>query len=301
MTSSMGRKTGCMPTDKIAVITDSCSDILPELIQEYPIFTIPYTLTFSDGSYRDGVDIFPDEVYRRQVTDMPKTSLPSGAAILDTFRQIKEEGYNKAIAIMLSSGLSGCYQMMRLMAQDCDGLEVAVFDSMSGSLGQGAIVLTLCRLIEAGRSWEQLLALTPRLCKNTYAYFTVDTLEYLQRGGRIGKITAIAGTALGIKPILAFHPETGELTSIYKVRGRAAAMHKLVQVAVSNLQPSKRYNIMWAHGASPEEGEKIAEELRAAAPDFEQEFYGEIDCTLASYVGPHLLGAAVQLLDDDML
>lgn len=289
-----------MSADKIAVITDSCADLPREMSERYPIFTVPYTLTFSDGSYRDGVDIFPDDVYRRQVTEMPKTSLPSGASIADIFQQVKQAGFRKAIAVMLSSGLSGCYQMMRLMADDCDGLEVAVFDSRSGSLGEGAIVLTLCRLIEEGRSWEQLVDLTPRLCRNTHAYFTVDTLEYLQRGGRIGKITAMAGTALGIKPILAFDPVTGELTSVQKVRGRAAAMQRLVQTAVADLRPGKRYNIMWAHGGTPEEGRQIAQQLRAAAPDFEHEFDGEIDCTLASYVGPHLLGAAVQLLDDDM-
>ena len=289
-----------MSADKIAVITDSCADLPREMSERYPIFTVPYTLTFSDGSYRDGVDIFPDDVYCRQVTEMPKTSLPSGASIADIFQQVKQAGFRKAIAVMLSSGLSGCYQMMRLMADDCDGLEVAVFDSRSGSLGEGAIVLTLCRLIEEGRSWEQLVDLTPRLCRNTHAYFTVDTLEYLQRGGRIGKITAMAGTALGIKPILAFDPVTGELTSVQKVRGRAAAMQRLVQTAVADLRPGKRYNIMWAHGGTPEEGRQIAQQLRVAAPDFEHEFDGEIDCTLASYVGPHLLGAAVQLLDDDM-
>ena len=289
-----------MKSDKIALITDSCADLSQEWVQKYPIYIIPYTITFSDGSFQDGVDISADEVYRRQVTEMPKTSLPSGAVIADTLRKIQQDGYTRAIAIMLSSGLSGCYQMMRLMAQDCGNLEIVVFDSKSGSLGQGAMILTLAHLIEEGRSWEQLLALTPRVIKNTYPFFTVDTLEYLQRGGRIGKITAMAGTALGIKPILAFDPVTGELTSIHKVRGHTAAMKKLVQIAVSHIEPGKRYHIMWAHGGTPEEGQQIAKMLRTQAPDFEKEFFGEIDCTLASYVGPHLLGAAVQILDDDM-
>lgn len=289
-----------MSLDRIALITDSCADISKDWMQKYPIYMIPYTITFSDGSYQDGVDIFPEDIYRRQVDEMPKTSLPSGAVIEDVFRKVKEDGYNKAIAIMLSSGLSGCYQMTSLMAQDFEDVEIAVFNSMSGSLGQGAMVLTLARLIEEGRSWDELLELTPRIMKNVHPYFTVDTLEYLQKGGRIGKITAMAGTALGIKPILAFDSVTGELTSTHKVRGRAAAMRKLVQIVTSHLEPGKRYNIMWAHGGTPEEGEKIAEMLREAAPQFESEFSGEIDCTLASYVGPHLLGAAVQVLDDDM-
>lgn len=289
-----------MRTDKIALLTDSCADIPMEVARKNHIYVVPFTITFEEGSYQDGVDIFPDDVYRRQPNEGIKTSLPSGAVIEDTLHQIKEDGYEKVIAIMLSSGLSGGYQIVRMLGEEEEALEVAVFDSMSGSLGEGAMVLTVARWIEEGRTWEEMLALIPRMMKNVHPYFSVDTLEYLKRGGRIGKITAMAGTALGIKPILAFDPETGELTSAHKVRGRQAAMKKLVQVAVSNLEPNKRYNIMWAHGGTPEEGAQIAEMLRKAAPDFQQEFSGEIDCTLASYVGPRLIGAAVQVLDDDM-
>ena len=289
-----------MRTDKIALLTDSCADIPVEVARKNHIYVVPFTITFEEGSYQDGVDIFPDDVYRRQPNEVIKTSLPSGAVIEDTLHQIKEDGYEKVIAIMLSSGLSGGYQIVHMLGEEAEDLEVAAFDSMSGSLGEGAMVLTVARWIEEGRTWEEMLALIPRMMKNVHPYFSVDTLEYLKRGGRIGKITAMAGTALGIKPILAFDPETGELTSAHKVRGRQAAMKKLVQVAVSNLEPNKRYNIMWAHGGTPEEGAQIAEMLRKAAPDFQQEFSGEIDCTLASYVGPKLIGAAVQVLDDDM-
>lgn len=289
-----------MRTDKIALLTDSCADIPVEVARKNHIYVVPFTITFEEGSYQDGVDIFPDDVYRRQPNEVIKTSLPSGAVIEDTLHQIKEDGYEKVIAIMLSSGLSGGYQIVRMLGEEAEDLEVAAFDSMSGSLGEGAMVLTVARWIEEGRTWEEMLALIPRMMKNVHPYFSVDTLEYLKRGGRIGKITAMAGTALGIKPILAFDPVSGELTSTHKVRGRQAAMKKLVQVAVSNLEPNKRYNIMWAHGGTPEEGAQIAEMLRKAAPDFQQEFSGQIDCTLASYVGPRLIGAAVQVLDDDM-
>ena len=289
-----------MRTDKIALLTDSCADIPLEVARKNHIYVVPFTITFEEGSYQDGVDIFPDDVYRRQPNEVIKTSLPSGAVIEDTLHKIKEDGYEKVIAIMLSSGLSGGYQIVRMLGEEEEALEVAVFDSMSGSLGEGAMVLTVARWIEEGRTWETMLACIPRMMKQVYPYFSVDTLEYLKRGGRIGKITAMAGTALGIKPILAFDPVSGELTSTHKVRGRQAAMKKLVQVVVSKLEPNKRYNIMWAHGGTPEEGAQIAEMLREAAPDFRQEFSGQIDCTLASYVGPRLIGAAVQGLDDDM-
>lgn len=285
--------------DRIAIITDSCADLRKEELEGRPIFTIPFILNFSDGIYYDGVTIQPDEVYARLPKEMPKTSLPSGEEFNEVMDRVRDAGYNKAIAILLSSGLSGSYQMLRLMAEERKDLEVFAYDSLTGSLGEAAIVLTLCRLIEEGRSWEELKELTPRICKNTTVFFSVNTLEYLKKGGRIGKITAMAGTALNIKPILSF-ADNGQLVSVAKVRGRSAAINKLVDMASSLIQPGKRYNIMWAHGGCPEEGQKVAEKLRAAAPDFVHEFYGEIDCTLGCYVGPKLLGAALQVLDDDM-
>lgn len=289
-----------MNADKIALLTDSCADIPADVAKRYRIYTIPFTITFGEDSYQDGVTIFPDEVYQRQPQEPVKTSLPSGAVIADTLQQIQDDGYQKVIAILLSSGLSGCYQMVRMMGQDCEGLDVAVFDSFSGSLGEGAMVLTVARWLEEGRNWDIICDMIPRMMKQVYPYFSVDTLEYLKRGGRIGKITAMAGTVLSIKPILSFDPVTGQLAGTHKIRGRQAAMQKLVQVAVSHIDPNKRYNIMWAHGGAPEEGQQIAKMLRQAAPDFVHEYSGEIDCTLASYVGPHLLGAAVQVLDEDM-
>ncbi|MGN1014007.1 MAG: DegV family protein [Butyricicoccus sp.] len=285
--------------DKIAIITDSCADLRPECIEGKPIFVIPFILNFSDGIYYDGVTIQPDEVYRRLPQEMPKTSLPSGEEFNEVMDRVHAAGYNKAVAILLSSGLSGSFQMLRLMAQEREDLEIFAYDSLTGSLGEAAIVLTLCRLIEEGRSWEEIKEITPRVCNNTTVFFSVDTLEYLKKGGRIGKITAMAGTALNIKPILSF-AENGQLESVAKVRGRAAAMKKVVELAVSCIQPGKRYNIMWAHGGCPEEGRKVAGMLREAAPDFVEEFWGVIDCTLGSYTGPKLLGAAVQVLDDDM-
>ena len=166
--------------DRIAIITDSCADLRKEELEGRPIFTIPFILNFSDGIYYDGVTIQPDEVYARLSKEMPKTSLPSGEEFNEVMDRVRDAGYNKAIAILLSSGLSGSFQMLRLMAAEREDLEVFAYDSLTGSLGEAAIVLTLCRLIEEGRSWEELKELTPRICKNTKVFFSVNTLEYLK-------------------------------------------------------------------------------------------------------------------------
>ena len=209
-----------MNPQKIALLTDSCADISPRMIEENHIFVVPLRILCQDGEYRDGVDINGADIYARlRAGELPQTSLPAAEDVGQAFRQIVAEGYDGVIAIMLSSGLSGGYQIVRMLGEEEEALEVAVFDSMSGSLGEGAMVLTVARWIEEGRTWETMLACIPRMMKQVYPYFSVDTLEYLKRGGRIGKITAMAGTALGIKPILAFDPVSGELTSTHKVRG----------------------------------------------------------------------------------
>ena len=172
-----------------------------------------------------------------------------------------------------------------------------VFDSLSGSLGQGLTVLQLAEDIKNGMDWEELTERrAPQLIANTYPFFSVDTLEYLVKGGRIGKVTAMAGTMLQIKPIITFAPD-GQLQSVAKVRGRHQVMRKLVDMAVDRCGEHKRYNLAVANGGSPEEMEKLREQVASLLPGWEHFWDGEIDGTLSVYIGDGVLGAAVQVLD----
>lgn len=284
---------------RIALVTDSCADIPAGMRKRHPIYVIPLKLRFEEGEYLDGVTIQAAELYRRLPTEMPQTSLPDGALIEDTFRKIREDGYEKVIAVHLSGGLSGTCNMVRIIGRDFVGLEVVAVDSVSGSLGIGLTVLQLAKYIEMGYGWTELLRATPKLIANTKVFFCVDTLDYLQRGGRIGKITAVAGTLLQIKPIISFAP-TGELIGVAKVRGRKQAIEKMAQMVQAYYPGNGRYTIAVAHGDTPAELRRIREMLKEMLPDYEDCFEGEIDCTLGTYVGPHLLGAGIQLLSDDI-
>ena len=124
----------------------------------------------------------------------------------------------------------------------------------------------------------------------------MDTLEYLMKGGRIGKVTATAGTLLQIKPILTFAPD-GQLQSVAKVRGRNQVMDKLAAMTVTRCGNHKRYNLAVAHGGAPAEMETVRQKLTAALPDCDHLWEGEIDSTLSVYIGSGVLGAAVQVLD----
>lgn len=130
----------------------------------------------------------------------------------------------------------------------------------------------------------------------TTPFFSVDTLEYLQKGGRIGKVTATAGALLHIKPLLTFAAD-GQLTSVAKVRGRPQVMDKLVELTVKACGSHRRYNLAVAHGGAPEYLETLRQKLTAALPAYDHIWEGQIDGTLSVYIGDGILGAAVQVLD----
>ena len=240
------------------------------------------------------------DIYRRlQSGELPQTSLPRVEDFSAKLHEIFAMGFDGVIAVMLSSGLSGTYNLARIVSEECNaqGYQMRVFDSLSGALGQGMTVLQLAEDIKNGMGWEELTERrVPQLIQNTYPFFTLDTLEYLQKGGRIGKVTALAGTMLQIKPVLTF-ADDGQLQSIAKVRGRQQVMRKLVELTVNRCGSHKRYNLAVANGGSPEEMETVRRLLTEALPHGEHLWDGEIDGTLSVYIGDGVLGAAVQVLD----
>ncbi|MCM1498516.1 MAG: DegV family protein [Clostridium sp.] len=285
--------------EQIAIITDSCADVPEELRERYKIHVLPMVITCQDGEYKDGLTIFAKDIYERLKTELPKTSTPTGEDMENLFHEIKEQGIEKVIAIMLSGGLSGTVNHMRLAAEDA-GLETCVVDSKSASIGCGAIVLQTAIWLEEGMSYIKLCESVKRLCANTTVFFSIDTLEYLQKGGRIGKATAIVGTALSIKPILSFD-EDGEIYTPAKVHGHKQVEKKLLSLVEEKVNDSayqgKRYNLVVADGGAPEERDKLENKLKEMFPDYQHLFRTRIGAALSTYLGDGLLGAGVQFID----
>ena len=258
-----------MTPKKIALLTDSSADLRWDQARENNIFFVPLRILCEDGEYLDGVNITGPDIYQRLHNgELPQTSLPRVEDFSAKLREIFDLGYDGVIAVMLSSGLSGTYNLARILAGECaeQGYAMKVFDSVSGALGQGMTVLQLAEDIKNGMGWEELTERrAPQLIANTYPFFSVDTLEYLVKGGRIGKVTAMAGTMLQIKPIITFAPD-GQLQSVAKVRGRHQVMRKLVDMAVDRCGEHKRYNLAVAHGGAPEEMETVLVPNAVALP-----------------------------------
>lgn len=284
--------------EKIALLTDSTADLTPAMRAGKPIYVVPLKIRCDDGEFSDGVDIFAQDVYDRlHRGELPRTSLPEGGVVSDTLDQIRADGYEKVIAVMLSGGLSGTCNLVRVQAEQTEDLDIAVFDSRSGSLGIGIIVLQLWEEIQAGTGWDKLIhERVPHLVDNTFPFFSVDTLEYLRRGGRIGRITALAGTMLSIKPIITFS-EDGQLQSIAKVRGRKQVQDKIVELLRSKFRAGKRYNLGVANGGAPAEMAELSEKIRARFPDFVHCWEGAMDATLSVYIGDGVIGGGIQFID----
>ena len=290
-----------MSPQKIALLTDSCADIDLKLAEENHIYIVPLRILCTDGEYLDGVNIHNADIYKYlHAGELPQTSLPSPEEFGEVVKQILEDGFDGIIAIMMSSGLSGTYNMARLVAEECKGrVPFCTFDSLNASLGLGMTVLQAAKDIQNGMSWEELTERRiPKLIANTKAFFSVDTLEYLMKGGRIGKVTAAAGTLLHIKPVLSF-AEDGQLVSVGKARGQRQVMQKLVEMTVKACGEHRRYNLAVANGGAVEAMESLRQMQMTALPDYDHVWEGEIDGTLSVYIGDGILGAAVQLLDED--
>jgi DegV family protein with EDD domain len=297
-----------MTPKKIALLTDSSADLRWDQARENNIFFVPLRILCEDGEYLDGVNITGPDIYQRLHNgELPQTSLPRVEDFSAKLREIFDLGYDGVIAVMLDYEASYGEEIVMLPRRfplrfrhgggSEQGYAMKVFDSVSGALGQGMTVLQLAEDIKNGMDWEELTERrAPQLIANTYPFFSVDTLEYLVKGGRIGKVTAMAGTMLQIKPIITFAPD-GQLQSVAKVRGRHQVMRKLVDMAVDRCGEHKRYNLAVAHGGAPEEMETVRQMLTEALPNSDHLWDGEIDGTLSVYIGDGVLGAAVQVLD----
>lgn len=285
--------------EKIAIVTDTCCDLPREIFKKYPIFCVPLVVTCGVQSYRDNIDIEVEEVYARQKKEDFKTSLPRPQDIEDVYSTIARQGYTHVIVLMIAECLSSANNLMRLTAEEYPELTVRVFDSKSASIGLGALAAQTARYIAEGMSFDAICEKMPHLIDNTVVWFSLDTLEYLQRGGRIGRATALAGSLLQIKPVLTFDRKDGLISTAAKVRGRRAVQPKLLELAQAlvSSRPGKAYNLVVCDGNVPEEGIALEKALLRALPDANNVLHGCIDATLAVHLGPNLLGVGVQFLE----
>ncbi|WP_373899229.1 DegV family protein [Haloimpatiens sp. FM7315] len=275
---------------KIALITDSISDVSKEFADAHGVKILPLKIIYKDKEYLDRVDITPEEVYSRMPSEIPTTSLPSMEEINNLFLQLENEGYTHAIVIPVSSNLSGTYNALKLISEDHPNLNTYVYDSKSISLGEGCIVEECALLIEKGESFLNIINHLPNIRKKVHLYYVLDTLEYLKKGGRIGRVSGTIGEFLNIKPIISVDDE-GRYYTAAKARGKKQAINKLLSIVQEILEKCK-CKVFIMHGGAAKECEKFYETIKGFQ-NITSIYKGEISPTAGVHTGPGLLGIAL--------
>ena len=281
---------------KTALLVDSGIDVPPSIIKEYGIYSLPLKIIYKDREYSDGVDIQAEEVYSNLSVEIPKTSLPGAAEAISILDRIKSDGYQNVLAVTLSSGLSGTYNMISLVAKDYEGLDVQVVDTKNIGIAGGMVAIRAAEYISEGMDFETLIKTVNEDVPDSKIFFCISTLEYLQKGGRIGMVSSMLGTALNLKPIISCNEE-GIYYNVAKISGRKRSLDKMIDIATEYASKGKLYNLAVVHGGAAEDAEKVKEKLLSKLSKYKNVFEGQISPALGVHTGPGLVGIGVQILE----
>ena len=273
---------------KIAVVTDSTADLTPEMVEELGVTVVPLRVIFGNEAYREGVDITTEEFYERLVKSrqLPTTSAPSVGDFQEVYERLLKEA-DGIISIHISSKLSGTVQVAETARQSVAKPErITVVDSLAVSIGMGFVIMEAVEAARAGAKLAEVKATAESAARRFHARFMLDTLEYVRRGGRIGRARAYLGALLSVKPIISIRD--GELYPEERVRTRARGLERLIQWAVRH-QNVKRAAV--GHSTTADEAESIRQRLAMAFPNVKVHLvrFGPV---LGTHGGPGIVGVA---------
>ena len=271
-----------------AIVLDSTADF-PEAPERFANWrVVPLYVSFGEESYRDYVELGPGEFYERlrRSATFPTTSQPTPGDFLAVYEQLAD--YDRILSLHISSRLSGTTNSAEQAAAQLDRDGIRVVDTQTVSVAVALLALAIQRRLERGTSDEELDALVARAQAEAGLLFTVDTLEFLQRGGRIGKAQAFAGQLLNIRPIMGI--EDGEIVPVKKVRGNAKAFAEFRRRFVEDTgdRPGLRGGI--AHADAPERAEAVAEMVAAERPQAEIALVTSLGAVVGAHGGPGTVG-----------
>jgi DegV family protein with EDD domain len=278
-----------LTADNTAVVLDSTADF-PDAQTRYSNFRIvPLYVRFGDESFKDYVEITPDRFYERLQTDseLPTTSQPTPGDFLVTFEELASR-YERILSLQISSTLSGTFASAQAAAELLGGDAVRVIDSRTASASLGMLGIGVQRRLERGTTDEEIDAYVARYQRDHQLLFTVNTLEYLARGGRIGRAAAFAGNLLNVKPILTIRD--GEVIPLKRVRGNAKAFAEFRALFESTSADSPNLKVGIAHAAAPERLAALRELVEHVRPQAEIEIATQLGPVVGTHAGPGTVG-----------
>jgi len=270
-----------------AIVLDSTAD-LPDAAGRFPNWrVVPLYVNFGDESLRDGVDIDAAEFYRRlqETSVFPTTSQPTPGDFLACYRDLG--AYERILSLHVSARVSGTFASAEAAAAELGDGRVHAVDTETASASIAMLAVAIQRLLDHGTSDEEVDALVERYRRERGLLFTVDTLEFLQRGGRIGKAAALAGTLLQVKPILSI--EDGEVVPVKRVRGERKALAELAAVLETETRDEPGFRLGIAHAAAPERAAELEALVRDRRPQAELELVVTLGAVIGAHAGPGTL------------
>jgi len=269
----------------VAIVTDSTADLPPQLTRSRSITVVPLTLNFEGKTLLDGVDIQPDEFYRalRSATTHPTTSQPSPGRFAEAYSSLLAD-HDAVVSIHLSEKLSGTYASARQAADMTDPKRIRVIDSELVSMSLGLITLMASGLASGGADASAIEAKVLDARSQIQTYFSVATLEFLRRGGRIGRASALLGSVLQVKPVLCIRD--GLVTPLERVRTFERALSRVVELT-REVERGQGVCVIVGHGDAAADAERIGRELNPIAETLLIQPLGPV---VGAHAGPGVVG-----------
>lgn len=283
------------------IVSDSACDLSKEYLEKHDVTIVPLSVSF-DGEiyYRDGVDITRDQCYQKMVDDpklFPKTSLPSVESYADVFRSFVEQGF-PVVCFTITTLFSGSYNSAMnaksLVEEDYPDANICVIDSKQNSVTQALLIDQFVRMLEDGLSFEQVMSKLEPLMASARIFFTVGSLDYLQMGGRIGKVATAATGRLGVKPVIVM--KDGDIGLGGIGRNRNKLKNSVLQVAKKYLDENNKDNFIVSvgYGYDKEEGFEFMKEVESTLDvKLDSETNVAIGIVSAVHTGPYPIGLGV--------
>ena len=274
----------------VAIVTDSTAYLPPQMMERHGIRTVPLTVVLGDQALEEGTEISARSLaLALQKRSSVTTSRPSPERFAATYRAVAEAGASAIVSLHLPAELSGTYDAALLAAKDAP-VPVRVVDTGMVAMALGFCALAAAETAEAGGGLDEAVAAAEKRAAGTSAYFYVDTLDYLRRGGRIGAAQALLGSALAVKPLLQL--ADGRIELLEKVRTASRAIARLEEIVVERAGVGA-VDIAVHHLAAPDRAERLAERLRERVAGLVDLHVSEVGAVIGAHTGPGLLGAVI--------
>ena len=258
--------------------------------QKYGISVVPLQINFSDRHYADGVTIQPDEIYDMMESECPTSSLPLSEDVIAAFDKARDQGCTDVLFISISSGLSGCFQFVTLLAAEYSGLSITVYDSKTLSCGQQALAIEAARAAAQGCGIDEIVARLTEIRNRMESYFVVKTLEYLAKGGRIGKVAGTVGSLLHLSPVISVNSD-GVYETAFKTIGFGRATELFVQDVIKKFR-GKNIVASLVHARNELGARAVLQKLRVYC-NIVESAVEPVSPVLGVHTGPGLIGLIV--------